>query len=60
MLAVTWHYLPSVRLANAGSVIRPSQRRPLTAYAVQLVYMSVDFFTRSKLIAAFILATLEE
>ena len=23
LLAVTWHYLPSVRLDNAGSVIRP-------------------------------------
>ena len=60
LLAVTWHYLRSVRLENAGSVIRPGKRHLLTAYAVQFVNTAVVFFTRSKLIAAFVLATLKQ
>ena len=60
LLAVRWHYLPSVRLDNARSVIRPGKRR-YSAYAELLVNTAaIALFTRSKLIAAFVLATVKQ
>ena len=45
LLAVTWHYLPSVRLDNARSVIRPL-KGAYAAYAVQLVNIPVAHLLR--------------
>ncbi len=52
--------LPSIRLDNARSVIRPG-KRCYSAYAELLVNTAaIALFTRSKLIAAFVLATVKQ
>ena len=60
LLIVTWHYLPSVRLDNVGSVIRLCRYRDNIVYSAQFFHTAVAFCKRSKLIAAIILATLKQ
>ncbi len=61
LLAVTWHYLRSVRLDNARSVIRQSKRRLRCLHRAACKHSSCAFVTpRSKLIAAYVLATVKK
>ena len=55
LLAVTWHYLPSVGIGDSAVKTAPILPTPCSLFT-----MSVAFFTRSKLITAFILATLKQ
>ena len=60
LLAVTWHYLPSVRLGNARSGIRPRKRRLNCLHSASCKHGSSCIFTRSKLIASFVFSEVKQ
>ena len=61
LLAVTWHYLPSVRLDNARSVISAVKKAPTVPIGrIACKHSSCAFVTRFKLIAAFVLQTAKQ